>query len=223
MTTQRSRPLGGHRGDRGAVAVEAALVTGIVFLMIFGILEMAFVMRDYVGVTAASRVGARAASTGAGVGPCVAMPGDPVPCPPNGVPALAQLAADAISDGGTVLPEDAVDYIMVYKANEKGFPGTATSMPPLSSCTSSCVAYRWVPSANRFRYAQGSWDSRQINGCVDQQQVPDPDPLDAVGVQVVIQHDFLTGIFGSSMQLSDHAVIKFEPLVHSACAPGEHP
>ena len=50
-----------RESEHGAVAIEAALVTGVVLAMIFGIIEMAFLMRDYVGVTSAVRVGARAA------------------------------------------------------------------------------------------------------------------------------------------------------------------
>ena len=207
-----------RRDDQaGAVAIEAALVTGVVFAMIFGILEMAFLMRDHVGVGSAARAGARAASVGAAAGACTTSPADEVPCPANSVPELAQLAADAIASSRTALPKDAVDYIMVYKANQHGFPGTATSMPALSGCVADCVAYRWYPSQNRFRYAQGSWDSRQINGCADSAA-----PLDAVGVQLVVEHDFLTGIFGSSMDLSDHSVMSFEPLANATCAPGAH-
>ena len=207
-----------RRGDeRGAVAIEAALVTGVVFAMILGIIEMAFLMRDHVGVGSAARIGARAASVGAAAGSCTTGPADEVACPANGVPALAQLAADAIASSRTVLPKDSVTYISVYKANEHGFPGAATSMPALSGCGTDCVAYRWYPSQNRFRYAQGSWDSRQINACADS-----PVPLDAVGVQIVVEHDFLTGIFGTSMDLSDHSVMAFEPLANNTCAPGAH-
>ena len=210
-----------RRSERGAVAIEAAIVTGVVFAMIFGILEMAFLMRDYVGVTSASRVGARAASTGASAGTCVPDPADTVPCPPNGAPKLAQMAADAIGSARTVLAKDSIDYIMVYKANAAGFPGSATSMPAMSGCTTSCVAYRWSASQNRFRYAQGSWDSRTINACATP-KAPLYAPLDSVGVQVVFKHKFLTGIFGSVMDLSDHDVLKFEPLSNLTCAAGEH-
>ena len=213
MSRRRAR----RSEERGAVAIEAALVTGVVFAMIFGIVEMAFLMRDHVGVASAARAGARAASVGAAAGSCTTSPADSVPCPGNSVPELAQLAADAIASANTVLPPDSVTYIMVYKANEDGFPGTATSMPALSGCGTDCVAYRWYPSQNRFRYAQGSWDSRQINGCSGS-----PAPLDAVGVQVVVSHDFLTGVFGQSMELSDHSVMSFEPLPNNTCAPGAH-
>ncbi len=205
-------------GERGAVAIEAALVTGLVLTMIFGIIEMAFLVRDHVGVTSAARVGARAASTGAAAGSCVPDPTEVVPCPPNGAPELAQRAADAIASARTVLPKDAISHILVYKATGAGGFSDA---PALSACTINCVAYKWSPSQNRFRWSQGSWDSRQISGCADPKP-PGNVPLDAVGVQLVVVHDWLTGIFGDSMDLSDHTVMSFEPLTNVACAPGEH-
>jgi hypothetical protein len=207
-----------RRSQKGAVAVEAALVTWVVLLLVFGILELAFLMRDYVAVTSSARAGARIASTGANAGPCTPATEDEVPCPGFAAPNLAQMAADEIGTTGTVLPKDSIRYIMVYKANENGFPGSHTSMPGLAGCTTECVAYRWYPAQDRFRYAQGSWDSRQISACLN----PALGPLDAVGVQVVVEHAFLSGIFGSSLTLSDHAVVKFEPLTNNACAAGEH-
>jgi hypothetical protein len=202
-----------RRSERGAVAVEAALVTGVVLAMIFGILEMAFLMKDYVGVTSASRVGARAASTGAAAGTCVADPADVVPCPAHSVPELAQLAADAITSARTVLDKDSIDYIMVYDATDDDGPDS------LAGCTTSCVAYRWSASQNRFRYAQGSWNSSQIYACAE----PDgAQELQSVGVEVVVDHAFLTGIFGRAMDLSDRTVMKFEPLSNLVCKPGAH-
>lgn len=197
------------------MAIEAALVTGVVFAMIFGILEMAFLMRDYVGVTSASRVAARAASTGAGAGACVPDPADTTPCPANGAPQLAQMAADAIASARTVLAKDTIDYILVYKAD------AATVPTSLSTCTTTCVAYKWSAAQNRFRYAQGSWDSRTVNACA-RPKAPLYAPLDSVGVQVVVKHSFLTGIFGQAMNLTDRAVLKFEPLSNLMCAAGEH-
>ena len=214
-TLRRATP---RRNERGAVAIEAAMVTGVVIAMIFGIVEMAFLMRDHVGVNSAARVGARAASTGAAAGPCVAETADAVPCPAAGVPELAQRAADAIASSRTVLPPEAISHVLVYKANG---PDGHASPPELGSCTTTCVAYRWYPTQNRFRYAQGSWDSSQISACADP-KAPTYLPLDAVGVRLVVEHDWLTGIFGESMDLSDHSVMSFEPLANATCGPGEH-
>ena len=213
-----------RRGEEGAAAVEAALVTGVIVLLIFGIMELTFLVRDYVAVTSAARVGARIASTGADDGPCITEPDDLVPCPSGSVPELAQHAADAISESIDSLPEDSVTHVMVYKANDKGFPGAFTSMPSVTQCVTQCVVYTWSPAKNRFRYSRGSWVSSQIQACVPSRKSASGAAgiLDTVGVQVVVRHKLLTGMFGSALTLSDHSVMKFEPLNNDYCEAGYH-
>ena len=112
-----------RRGERGAVAVEAALVTPILFLFVLGIIEMSLLMRDTVAVSSAVRVGGRVASVSAGAGPGVCQASaDPPPCSPVTTPALAQAAADAIQRAGSAMPKDQIDYILVYRANSGGYP-----------------------------------------------------------------------------------------------------
>ena len=213
-----------RKGEDDAVAVEAALITGVVFLIIFGIMEFTFMGRDYVGVTSAARVGARIASTAADAGPCVAEPTDEVPCPNKLVPELAQQAADEIGSSVATLPKDQIKYLLVYKANQSGNPSATRATPTLTTCVTECVAYKWYPSQNRFRYFQGGWNSTLIDACATSRKSIDGSSgkLDTVGVKVVVDHKLMTGIFGRSMELSDHAVMKFEPLANKACAAGEH-
>ncbi len=113
--------------------MEFAIVVPVLFLLVIGMLEFAFVMRDYLAVSSSTRVGARIAATGAnaGQGTC---PGLPIICVPGNVPALAQDAADAIQQAGTAMPQDSIDYILVYKSNDKGYPGSAgnTTMPTMT-------------------------------------------------------------------------------------------
>src|SRR5262245_41595604 len=58
-----------RNGDRGAVAVEAALVTPLILLLITGVIELALLMRDDVALTSAVRNGGRTASANANAGP----------------------------------------------------------------------------------------------------------------------------------------------------------
>lgn len=131
------------RGERGAVAVEAALVTPVLFLLVLGIIEMSLFMRDVVSTTSSVRTGGRIASVSAGAGPGVCQASaSPPPCSPANTPALAQAAADAIQRAGAAMPKDQIDYIVVYKANSAGYPLPAgnTSM----TCSTSCVKYTWM-------------------------------------------------------------------------------
>lgn len=208
-----------ERGERGVVSVEAALVTPLLFLVIFGLIDISLLLRDYVGASSAARVGVRIASAGSDSGPCVSDPADVVPCPAAGAPELAQQAADAIAKSASAIPKDSIKYVMVYAANDAGFPGTATSRIEVTDCVTKCVAYRWSTSQNRFRYAQGTWNSATISACSD----PARGTLDTVGVQVEVRHDFIAGALTGGTDVRDHAVMKFEPLAHQFCAAGEHP
>ncbi len=202
------------REERGAVAVEAALVTPLLLLLVFGIIEMSLLMRDHVAVSSAVRVGGRIASASADAAhiPCT----DPsVPCSPEHAPGFAQAAADAIQRAGSAMPKDSIDFILVYEANADGFPGAATDLTdPEASCSTNCVKYVWSESANKFQYASGAWDSAMVNACAN-----DADAA-SVGVYLQADHDFVTGIFAETTTVSDHAVMKFEPLTWETCQPG---
>ena len=205
----------GRRSQRGAVAVETALVTPVLLVVLLGVIELPMLIRDYVALTSAARTGARVAAAAPDAGSCVPNPADETPCPANGSPNFVQLAADAIARNGTALAADSIQHILVYKANTAGFPGSATSMPASCSGIPSCVAFRWNATAGAFRYSSGSWDSRTVNACF-------PSNVDSIGVQVVAEHEFLSGLLGSSMTMSDHAVMNFEPLKSGSCASGSH-
>lgn len=213
---------GGRRAgqERGAVAVEAALVTPLLVLLVFGIIEFSLLLRDHVAVSSAVRTGGRIASTGAGSGAGVCDTGPTAPpCTPESSPALAQAAADAIQRAGSAMPKDAIDYIYVYRANTGGYPGPIgnTAIPEGSCGYADCVKFVWVDAQNRFRFASGSWDSRTINACIN-----DPDAM-TVGIYMRATHRFITGLFGDTMSVADRAVLKFEPLTTELCAPGDHP
>ncbi len=206
------------RGERGAVALEAALTFPILLLIVLGIIELTFLMRDHAVVVSDTRVAARIASTGAnaGVGTCPSGPGAPT-CVPANVPALAQQAADAVQRAGSAMPVDQIQYLLVYKANAGGYPGadSVSSMPTSCSGFSNCVMFKWRPTENKFRYFSGSWISSTINACF-------PGNLDRVGIQLVAKHKNFTGLFGSYLNLDDHAVMNFEPLPAQICASGAH-
>jgi hypothetical protein len=214
----------GRRRQRGAVAVEAALVTPLVLMMLIGIVEFSFALRDYVSVSSAVRTGIRTATTNgalvAGNGTCEVAGADlvPPPCSPTNTPAFAQLAAQAVQQTGTAMPKDSIDYIFVYKANNKGYPGaddTSTMPGSIAECAASatpCVAYVWQDSRDRFRYAGGSWTANSVNAC--------PATADTVGVYMHATHQFVSRLFGASIGLGDRTVMRFEPLPNTICGPG---
>lgn len=210
-----------RRSESGAIAVEAALVTPILVLLVFGMIEFAFVMRDYAGVSNSVRVGARIAATGADAGPgtCETGPTAP-PCTSASSPAFAQEAADAIQRGGSAMPGDFINYILVYKANAAGFPGSMSTMPASCAGIGDCVQFVWRDSLDAFRYGSGSWSSTSISACFPGSTAY---PMDRVGIYLNASHPMMTGLFGTSVSLSDRAVMNFEPLATQSCGANQHP
>jgi hypothetical protein len=213
----------GARSERGAVVVEAALVTPLLLALLLGIIEMALLMKDDVSLTSAVRTGGRTASANAGAGPGgVAEDGDCItPCSPANAPMFGQMAANAIQRAGSALPKDSIKELWIYKANKKGYPctlstgcenNTSTSM----TCGANCVKYKWVASKDQFRYVSGTWTSSTVNACANSAG------LDAVGIYMKAEHDFLTGFFTDDVMIEDHAVFAFEPLPTLTCASGAH-
>ncbi|GAA0971428.1 hypothetical protein ENKNEFLB_01386 [Nocardioides aquaticus] len=202
--------------ERGAVAVEAALVIPILMLLVFGIIEMSLLLRDSLAVTSSVRAGGRVASALAGAGPAGVNEGGDctAPCTPANAPMLAQMAANAVQTSGSALPEDSVQELWVFRANPQGFPGAAGNDE--WTCTVNCVRFRWVPARDQFRYLDGAWASATINACVNSSP-------DTVGIYLRARHDFITGLFGAGLDVSDSAVFTFEPLPALTCAAGTHP
>lgn len=203
-----------RRDDRGAAAVEAALIMPLLVLLVFGIIEISFLVRDNVAVASATRAAGRMASANAGAGPgdraaatCVA------PCAPAHAPRFSQLAANAVQTMGTALPPDAIRELWVYRANNRGFPGAANSTT--MQCTTDCVRYTWVASENAFRFAGGAWISSTVSACANQSP-------DSVGVLIRARHSSVTRLLGD-LTIEDHAVFAFEPLPTITCASGAHP
>lgn len=207
----RGRGRAQLRSDSGAAAVEFAIVSLLLITLVFGIIEFSLLLRDHVSVTSAVRTAARVASSSPGAGPCTPING--TTCPASRPPALAQAAADAVQRSGTAMPKDSIDELWIYKANAQGLPGTATTIAA-ATCTTNCVRYRWVDVNDRFTYQSGTWNTSQVNACIGSS--------DAVGVYIKSTHRFITGLFGSTVGVFDRAVMQFEPLPNSQCAPGLH-
>jgi len=208
----RTIEYGDKRADeRGAAAVEFALVVPILVILMFGIIEMSLLMRDNVSMSSAVRAGARTASAAADAGPgtCQAS-SNPPPCSPATVPAFAQAAADTIQTAGTAMPRDDIEWLMIYEAGTNGFPIGQTSL----SCTSNCVIYVWDEVLSKFRYSSGSWASASVNACVN-----DPG-RHTVGVAMQANHTWMTGMFGDGMVMQERTVMQFEPLESDRCKPG---
>lgn len=177
-------------GQRGAVAVEAALVVPLIVTMLLGIIDLGVLVHANVGTAAAVRSGARVASS-----------------EPRMV-GFAEHGAAASLRAGTGLAWSDIEEIWVYRANTSGFPGTSTGFP--SYCPSRCIRYRVNTSGQPVVY-QGSWAASSIDACVG--------TAEDVGVRILARHRALAGGVLGPTRISQHAVMRFEPVITDRCRP----
>lgn len=191
MTRMRRHTDASRRGDRGAVAVEAALLFPLLILLVFGTIEITLLLRDYVTVNSAVRSGARTASA------------EPRQA------SFAQDTADAVERAAAALPKGQVDFIYIYRANSKGYPGP-NGNTSIYCPAGSCVKYVWNDTLGRFNDdASGSWFASSINAC--------PGEVESVGVYMQTTHKALIGLLGPEWKVSDRAVLNFEPMRPGTC------
>ena len=205
-----------RRDESGAVAVEFALIAPLIVLLFIGIMELSFLMKDYVALSSSVRGGARVASAAADAGPgdCAAESAAGFPCVGANVPKAAQAAAGMMQRQGSAIPNGDIDWVIIYRAGDNGYPVGQSSLV----CGTDCVKFVWEPSLEKFRYVSGSWRSSTINACLN-----DVDRM-SVGVGMQVTHTWKTGmggsIFGGLKEMQDRTVFQFEPLEADRCKPG---
>jgi hypothetical protein len=177
------------RSERGAAAVEFAIIVPVLVLLTFGIIEFSSAYHDESMTSDAARAGARVGSS---------MATD------SGMPAAV---ASAVSSALSTMPSDEPQELWVYKANNAGYPGNGTSF---SSCSTNCIKYTWSQGAKAFSGGSGSWSMSTNQVCTM--------PYDQIGVYVKVNHPYVTKLFGSNITLTDHAVFRFEPVASTACS-----
>jgi len=184
--------------QRGVVVVEAAIVTPLFFLMIFGILEFGLAFHDKLTTANMSRSGARAATTFAD---------DPL--------ADHQLTR-AIDRAANALDRQTIRYVVVYKAADPGARVPAGSCADgLPSETDSCNVY--TPGdlrAGPERFGCDDPSDLDRFWCPSTRKVATTvasgGPPDYVGVYVRVRHDNLTGLFGNGWTFTEDTVLRIE-------------
>lgn len=184
-----------RRGESGAVAVEAGIVSLLLITLLFGIIEFGLLFKDYLSVTSASRAGVRMASAEPRFG------GDA-----TGTAADAQYAVDAAGQvlrEGAALNWDDISEIWVYKADGSGNPlGGGSSFSSCSNCVKFSVN---GPDPEDLTVTSNSWPASTHVACASATR-------DSVGVYVEYDHPAITGLFFDDYTLSDHTVMAFEPM-----------
>lgn len=174
-----------RRGERGAVAIEAAILTPLLLLLVFGIIEFGFLFKDWLAITSSVRAGTRMASAE----PRFAT--------------FAQDAANQVAKEGAALDMGNVQELWVYKAAADGYPVGGTSA--FTSC-SACVKFHWNASTKKFVPYSNTWAATSQNACQGDAN------HDSVGIFLKIQHDGITGLLFNDMIIREHSVMSLEPI-----------
>lgn len=189
-----------RHGDRGAALVEAAYITPVFALLIFGMLEFGLTFRDYLTVANVSRDSARAASAY----------GDSLYADYN----IIQVARQS-SKG---FRPNEIQRLVVFNAGsvsgnilDPGHPAHAC-LTAAQGIADVCNVYDApdIALAKSYFGCQSTQDLDRF-WCPNTRETSASGPPDYVGVYVRARHDFITGLFGPGMDLTDTLVMRIEP------------
>ena len=181
-------------------------MTPVFALLIFGILEFGLAFRDYLTVANASRDGARAASAF----------GDDLYADYNVIQVVRQ------STKG--FRPNEIQRLIIFNAQSVGGSVTSPTHPAHACLTATvgipevCNVYnaadlgrpksdfgcKTTQNLDRF------WCPAAMNG-QNGREVRASGPPDYIGVYVKTRHNFITGMFGPGMDLTDELTMRIEP------------
>ena len=178
------------RDERGVAALEFALILPALLLLIFGIFEGGFAMRDLVSIRNTAEDAAREGSVGA-----------------NSTLADFKLLKEAKARITSARSD--IDYIVVYKATGPGQEPTATCKAGVASAIDKCNVY--LPADfNRTSADFGcGFGSRDASWCPTTRNSTLTNP-DWIGVYVKAKHKPLSGFFPGTMTITRTFVVPLE-------------
>jgi Flp pilus assembly protein TadG len=200
------------RDDRGAIMAEAALITPFLLVMIFGILEFGGLFRDYLTLGNASAGATREA----------AIVGDA-----NNADGLI---LESLAKAASAMPRGQVETIVVWHASgpNDSVPATCAAGTPVAGTSAdevgSCNVY-----TNTGANPWWTWTSTTLTNCSAVGPPPSPQrfwcptwrktavkatngngPPDYLGVYIKVRHPWITGLFGSSVVITNTSITHLE-------------
>jgi TadE-like protein len=201
-TSANSRREHALRKERGASAVEFAIILPVLMFLLMGILEFGLLLKNLSIVTNAASAGGRAGSVESRV---------------SGYYDSAERAVDAILRNNGLH----ADWIVIYKANKTtGQPwnsaGTWTGSTDFETCTANCIKYQLNTAGTGYDLI-GTSGTPNPNWLSSTQAACGPEAsTDYLGVYVKYTHRYVTSLFGSSRTVREKAVYRLEPIPPSA-------
>lgn len=176
--------------ERGASALEFAIILPTLIIMIFGIIETGFLVKDLVAVRNAAEEGVRAGAVGAN----------------SATSDFKILAAVEAHLGAS---EKEIVRIVVYKASGPGAPPSASCKAGVPGLTEKCNVYTKADfdlASNQFGCLGASPDK---NYCPTTRDVTLENP-DWLGVYIKAHHPGISGLFSGTLDLERIAVFPLE-------------
>lgn len=192
-----------RRGERGSAIIEAAFVTPVFLLLLFGILEYGLLFRDNLTTTNASQEAARAASIGGR-----SLEAD-------------YITLETLEHGIAAMGLEGLNYAVIFNATVLD-----GEIPDGHACHTQSVAdvcNRYLPGdfayeltdagGNVTGYFRCTTSGDNLDGawCPLDRRSGLGDDSDLIGVYVNTTHDYITGFFGESQILDATTVIRVEP------------
>lgn len=184
------------RNERGTALVEAALVTPLFFLVIFGVFEFGLVFRQYLTVVNTTRNTARAATVAG-----------------NNVDADHRILQE-FAKSSKAIKQSEILFMVIYKAP------TVDADPENTASLSGCLTASVAGKCNRYTVAdlaRPASDFTGLSGAPDAAWPPSSrivslaGPPDNIGVYVHTRHDKSSDAFGATHDFTDAVVYRIEP------------
>ncbi len=180
--------------SRGAVAVEAALLTPVFLVLFFGVIEWGYSFRDRLSVKDASLVGARIGSS-------------------EGNSAFADYEILQAVKKHINMPSSKIAKVVVYKASS--YNASVPSACLTASQTNVCNRYVGADLDKADSYFGCDTGNIDIYWCPSDRKYAltgTYGPPDYIGVYVEAHHNNLTKLIGSGYNFKSDTIIRIEPL-----------
>jgi hypothetical protein len=190
-----------HRRERGSAVIEAAISGLVLFTLLFGVLEVGYMFRDY-------QITSDAVSDGARMGAVVG---------PDGAADYEIMKAMRQATGS--MPAEWIERIVIFRASggsakaEDQLPAACKNGTPVAgrcnvyedvyeaflAVENADVAYFSCPGGESCAWPAAS-----------RRDGPTVNSIDTLGVYLAVDRDFLTGMFGRTMSITEASVARLE-------------
>lgn len=189
---------GRARSERGAVMVEAAITAPLLFMLIFGVIEMSLMFRDRVALDAVGHDAVRAAAIGG-----------------NDQSADHHIL-EVVMDSASPIAIDQLEMVVVFRADGPNDVVPAACLIGSQDGAEQCN--RYLPAQYEEPLSEfGCRDDRNLDRfwCPSErvvvQSAANGGPPDYIGVHLEFDHPMVTGFFGSHRKMTSTAILRIEP------------